>query len=89
MEIFFQAFIPLFVAIEVFGVLPLLAGRLLYAFPGSTEDDFRVGGGVSMDGGLGAVSGRVRGSDDAGRHTGNVTIIKRAQSRTRRGIVDD
>jgi multiple antibiotic resistance protein len=80
MEIFFQAFIPLFVAIDVFGVLPLFvgltegmderkrrtltgeatltaflisvaflfAGRLLFAFLGITEDDFRVGGGVVL-----------------------------------------
>jgi multiple antibiotic resistance protein len=80
MELFFQAFIPLFVAIDVFGVLPLfagltegmdekhrrvltaeatltafaisvlflVAGRLLFAFLGITEDDFRVGGGVVL-----------------------------------------
>jgi multiple antibiotic resistance protein len=80
MEIFFQAFIPLFVAIDVFGVLPLfvgmtggmekaerrkltaeatltaflislvflVAGKLLFAFLGITENDFRVGGGIVL-----------------------------------------
>lgn len=80
MEIFFQAFIPLFVAIDVLGVLPLfvgltermddrsrrtlvaeatltaflisvvflVSGRLLFAFLGITEDDFRVGGGIVL-----------------------------------------
>jgi multiple antibiotic resistance protein len=79
-EIFFQAFIPLFVAIDVLGVLPLfvgltermddrsrrtlvaeatltaflisvvflVSGRLLFAFLGITEDDFRVGGGIVL-----------------------------------------
>jgi multiple antibiotic resistance protein len=79
-ETFLLAFIPLFVAVDVFGVLPLfvgltegmdesrrhvltteatltafvisltflVAGRLLFAFLGITEDDFRVGGGIVL-----------------------------------------
>jgi multiple antibiotic resistance protein len=80
MEAFFRAFIPLFVAIDVFGVLPLfvgltegmdraarrrltlqatatafavslvflIAGNLVFAFLGITENDFRVGGGIVL-----------------------------------------
>jgi multiple antibiotic resistance protein len=80
MESFLLAFIPLFVAIDALGVLPLfvgltqgldaadrrrlivqatvtafavslaflVAGKLLFAFLGITEDDFRVGGGVVL-----------------------------------------
>ncbi len=80
MESFLLAFIPLFVAIDALGVLPLfvgltegmapaerrrlivqatvtafivslaflVAGKMLFAFLGITEDDFRVGGGVVL-----------------------------------------
>lgn len=80
METFFLAFIPLFVAIDVLGVLPLFVsftegldrrqlriltleatlaafvvsliflatGKLLFAFLGITESDFRVGGGIVL-----------------------------------------
>ncbi len=80
MEPFLLAFIPLFVAIDVFGVLPLFvglteglderrrkvliaeatlaafavsivflaAGKLVFAFLGITESDFRVGGGIVL-----------------------------------------
>ena len=80
MESFLLAFIPLFVAIDALGVLPLfvgltqgldaadrrrlivqatvtafavslaflIAGKLLFAFLGITENDFRVGGGVVL-----------------------------------------
>ncbi len=80
MELFFLAFIPLFVAIDVLGVLPLFVtftegldrrqlrvltieavlaafvvslvflatGKLLFAFLGITESDFRVGGGIVL-----------------------------------------
>ena len=80
LETFFLSFIPLFVAIDSFGVLPLfvgitegmgavarkkltaqatvtafaisvvflVAGKLLFAFLGITESDFRVGGGVVL-----------------------------------------
>jgi multiple antibiotic resistance protein len=80
METFLLAFIPLFVAIDVFGVLPLyvsltermderqkeklaaqatltafsisvaflVAGKLVFAFMGITEHDFRVGGGIVL-----------------------------------------
>jgi multiple antibiotic resistance protein len=80
LETFLLAFIPLFVAVDVFGVLPLfvgitegmdehsrrrltgeatgtafvisvvflVAGKLLFAFLGITESDFRVGGGVVL-----------------------------------------
>jgi multiple antibiotic resistance protein len=80
MEAFLLAFIPLFVAIDALGVLPLfvgltegmaaaerrrliiqatatafivslaflVAGKVLFAFLGITEDDFRVGGGVVL-----------------------------------------
>ncbi len=80
MEEFFQTFIPLFVAIDVLGVLPLfvgltegmdyrarrtlaaeatgtafaisvvflIAGKLLFAFLGITEHDFKVGGGIVL-----------------------------------------
>jgi multiple antibiotic resistance protein len=79
-EIFLLAFIPLFVAIDIFGVVPLylaltsgleekrrrilcieatatafiisiiflIAGKLLFAFLGITESDFRVGGGIVL-----------------------------------------
>lgn len=79
-ETFFQVFIPLFVAIDVVGVLPLfvgltegmhepkrrklirdatitafsisivflVAGKLVFAFMGITESDFRVGGGIVL-----------------------------------------
>jgi multiple antibiotic resistance protein len=80
MDTFLLAFIPLFVAIDVFGVLPvfvgitqslpeerrrrltlqatatafaisvlfLVAGKLIFAFLGITENDFRVGGGIVL-----------------------------------------
>jgi multiple antibiotic resistance protein len=80
MDAFFLAFIPLFVAIDVFGVLPmfvgitdgldepqrrrlvmqatataftvsvvfLVTGKVVFAFLGITESDFRVGGGVVL-----------------------------------------
>ena len=80
LETFFLAFIPLFVAVDVFGVLPLfvgitegmnersrkrltmeatatafvislvflVAGKVLFAFLGITESDFRVGGGIVL-----------------------------------------
>ncbi len=80
LEPFLLAFIPLFVAIDVFGVLPLfvgltetmelparhrltrqavatafvisliflISGKLLFAFLGITESDFRVGGGIVL-----------------------------------------
>lgn len=80
MEEFFLTFIPLFVAIDVLGVLPLfvgltggmdrrarrtlaaeatgtafaisvvflVAGKLLFAFLGITEHDFKVGGGIVL-----------------------------------------
>lgn len=80
MEAFLLAFIPLFVAIDALGVLPLfvgltqgmaqmqrrrliiqatatafavslaflVAGKLLFAFLGITENDFRVGGGIVL-----------------------------------------
>jgi multiple antibiotic resistance protein len=80
LETFLLAFIPLFVAIDVFGVLPLFialtgemddrrrrvltleatvtalvisivflaAGKVLFAFLGITESDFRVGGGIVL-----------------------------------------
>lgn len=80
MDTFFLAFIPLFVAIDVLGVLPLFVtftegldrrqlrvltieavlaafvvsliflatGKLLFAFLGITESDFRVGGGIVL-----------------------------------------
>ncbi len=80
LETFLQVFIPLFVAIDVFGVVPLyvgltegmdderrkrltrdatltaftlsvlflVAGKLVFAFLGITENDFRVGGGIVL-----------------------------------------
>jgi multiple antibiotic resistance protein len=80
METFLLAFIPLFVAIDVFGVVPtylaltegldsqrkrrlcieatstafgisllfLVGGKMLFAFLGITESDFRVGGGIVL-----------------------------------------
>lgn len=80
MDLFFRAFIPLFVAIDAIGVLPLylgltedmdagarrrltvqatltafgvslvflVAGNLVFAFLGITENDFRVGGGIVL-----------------------------------------
>ena len=80
MEAYLLAFIPLFVAIDVFGVLPiyvgitqgrsdaqrrtlamqaivtafsvsvifLVTGKVVFAFLGITENDFRVGGGIVL-----------------------------------------